>query len=1210
MFRSHRSHLALALLPALLLAPLEAWAATPLFRTNALVYDVGLSSTGLHPDGDATCVAAGDLNGDGRADLVVARLWPANVGFQPAVSILLSNASSTAVSYLGPAVLHSVGVNPLWVRIAELTGDGLPDIVVCGADGTISVLRNVGLGTFAPQWDMVHVNGLDRVEAADLNKDGHMDLVATAAAAAQIDVQLGFGGGVNFGAINSFQAGGAALAIGDVNGDTFPDVVTAGPGALISVLIGNGNGGFLAPATWPTSNSPTDILLKDMNGDGKLDIVVAASPENVIRVHRQTGSANFSLSNSYTVPTGEESPSSIAMGEMDFDGIQELVVACQNDLAPQKTIGICKRDGAGVLQPPVFYSSGTYPRSIALGDFTGDGLLDVGTASYSDPTATGGYMNMAEVLVNYGGVLGNGQGFAVVGSLTGACSADFNRDGRPDLAISTSAFTQILTGNGDGTYGASLASVPPPGACVTGDVNRDGNPDLLVTTPVGALNEFLGNGIGVAGGGTGISGYQLFRRSLTADLNRDGFLDLVLNPGTANVAIFLATGPGTWPASPTLYAVPGIPRDIAIDDLDRDGDPDIVVATDAGAGVLRNDNGGFVLASTPIPNPSTSVAIGDFDRNGTIDFATRFQKPPGTSEGIGIFHGSGAVYTLGEVISTAGRGGKYLDSWDVNSDGILDLVTEDVNENSTAEPVAVSVLLGNASGSFGSRTSFLVGGIKGSSGSLYMNRMDADVDGQPDLIGATFDSDPPSTLNATSILRAQPNAWAAAYGGHVEYGAFGGARGVAVADVNKDGSLDFGVVCEATDRIMMWMGAGSGGFNPGTDYGSSPHPTDIAFADLDRDGLLDLITVAAGGSQKVSVRRGNGGGSFGGRMDFTPGNSNGEDHLAIADVNRDGILDVVTAGSGNECHVLLGDGSAAFNPVTYIYSASTVHRAKLADMNRDGILDLVSTNGTGNGVEVAMGTGTGTFGSPTVTTIGLETGPLAIADFDRDGIPDVAVATMDASDGVRIMHGTGTGSFTTFQAFTVSDTPSDLVAADLNGDNFPDLVMTSLDTARINVMRGNGTGGIYDLVPYFTDSKPAGVALGDFNRDGKLDVVTACSDFGRASVLLNSGIVTAAPVAEMVAPAAPRLLQNAPNPFNPRTTIRFMLPAAEHARLAVFDVTGRHVATLFDRVAAAGEQRVVWTGLDSHGSPVASGIYYYKLQAGDVTESRKMALIK
>lgn len=1212
MFRSHRLHLAFALLPALFLAPLDAMATTPLFQTSALVYDVGLSSTALHPDGDATCVAAGDLNGDGRADLVVARLWPANVGFQPAVSVLLSNASSLAASYLDPAVLHSVGVSPLWIRIAELTGDGLPDIVVCGADGTVSVLRNVGLGSFAPEWDMIHVNPLDRVEAADLNKDGHMDLVATSAAAGQIDVQLGFGGGVVFSGVNSFQAGGAALALGDINGDTFPDVVTAGPGALLSVLIGNGNGGFLAPSTWPTSNAPTDILLKDMNGDGKLDIVVAASPDNVIRVHRQTGNANFSLSNSYTVPTGEESPSSIAMGEMDFDGIQELVIGCQNDLAPQKTIGVCKRDGAGIVQTPVFYSSGTYPRSIALGDFTGDGVLDVGTASYSDPTATGGYMNMAEVLVNYGGVLGNGQGFAIVGSLSGACSADFNRDGRPDLAISTSASTQVLTGNGDGTYGAALSAVPPPGTCVTGDVNRDGKPDLLVTTPVGALNQFLGNGTGVVGGGTGIAGVQLFRRSLTADLNRDGFLDLVLNPGTANIGILLATGPGTWPASPALYAVAGLPRDVAIGDLDRDGDPDILVATDAGATVLSNNGSGSFAGTATLTNPFTAVAIGDFDRNGIPDFAGRYKKPPGTAEGIGIFHGSGGVYTLGETITTVGRDGEYLDAWDVNRDGILDLVTEEVNKNSTAEPVAVSVLLGNSSGSFGSRTSYLVGGLKGSStGNLYMNQIDADNDGAPDLIGSTFDSDPPSTFNSTAILRARPATWSAIYGGHVEYGAFSEASGVAVGDLNRDGRLDFGVSCRMADRVIVWLGGGNGGFSPGQDYGQSPRPTDIAFVDLDRDGILDMLTVASGGSVKLSVRRGQGDGTFAARNDFTSGSSSGEDHMAIGDVNRDGIPDVVVAGAVNDCKVFLGNGSNGFfSTPTTPYSTNTVHRAKLGDMNRDGILDLVSTNGTGNGVEVAMGNGDGTFGSATVTNIGLQTGPLAIADFDRDGILDVAVATFDAIDGVRIMHGTGTGSFTTFVASAVSDTPSDLVASDLDGDSYVDLVMTSLDTARINVLRGNGAGGVYGLDPYFTDSRPAAVALADFNRDGKLDVVTACSDFGHASVLLNSGTITAAPIAEMVTPAAPRLLQNAPNPFNPRTTIRFTLSAAEHAKLAVFDVSGRHVATLFDRVATAGVQRVDWTGLDSHGNAVASGIYYYKLQVGGVTESRKMALIK
>jgi hypothetical protein len=122
-------------------------------------------------------------------------------------------------------------------------------------------LRNVGLGSFAPSWDMIHVNALNRIEAADLNKDGHMDLVATAAVAGQIDVQFGFGG-TTFSGVSSYTAGGAALAVGDVNGDTFPDVVTGGPGANISVLINNGSGGFSGPTSWPTANLPTDIMLR------------------------------------------------------------------------------------------------------------------------------------------------------------------------------------------------------------------------------------------------------------------------------------------------------------------------------------------------------------------------------------------------------------------------------------------------------------------------------------------------------------------------------------------------------------------------------------------------------------------------------------------------------------------------------------------------------------------------------------------------------------------------------------------------------------------------------------------------------------------------------------------------------------------------------------------------------------------------------------
>jgi flagellar hook assembly protein FlgD len=88
------------------------------------------------------------------------------------------------------------------------------------------------------------------------------------------------------------------------------------------------------------------------------------------------------------------------------------------------------------------------------------------------------------------------------------------------------------------------------------------------------------------------------------------------------------------------------------------------------------------------------------------------------------------------------------------------------------------------------------------------------------------------------------------------------------------------------------------------------------------------------------------------------------------------------------------------------------------------------------------------------------------------------------------------------------------------------------------------------------------------------------------------------------------LHQNYPNPFNPATTISFDLAQPGHVRLDVFDVAGRRVATLVDGVRAAGLSRATWDGRDSHGQPVSSGVYFYRLMAGGTLQTKKMVLLK
>ena len=93
-------------------------------------------------------------------------------------------------------------------------------------------------------------------------------------------------------------------------------------------------------------------------------------------------------------------------------------------------------------------------------------------------------------------------------------------------------------------------------------------------------------------------------------------------------------------------------------------------------------------------------------------------------------------------------------------------------------------------------------------------------------------------------------------------------------------------------------------------------------------------------------------------------------------------------------------------------------------------------------------------------------------------------------------------------------------------------------------------------------------------------------------------------------PGAFALHENWPNPFNPETSIRFELAQGSAVQLAVFDALGQKVRTLVDGARAAGSYQVLWDGRNARGAQVSSGVYFYRLKAGDLTQMRRMLLLK
>jgi hypothetical protein len=360
-------------------------------------------------------VAVADLNGDGKPDLVVA-----NIGCGPGchnggtVGVLLrkGGAFENAVSY------YVGGSSAVSVAVADVNGDGKPDILVgvgCGdsqcTHDAVGVLLGNGDGTF--QTIVIYDSGgyqESSLAVADMNGDGNPDIVVASRCtvgnaddcnnhllSGTVAILLGKGDGT-FQAPMSFDTGGVfALSVtaADVNGDGKPDVVVANCGAdqncgtedgVIGVLLGNGDGTLQPVMTYDSAGrTGFAIILADVNGDGKLDLVVlnsCASTDNcangTIGVFLGSGDGTFQAPVTYD--SGGVAPSSLAVGDVNGDGAPDLLVGrqCNGTNCSTGIIGVLLGKGDGTFGSAINFSSGgSVPTSLAVADVNGDGKPDV-----------------------------------------------------------------------------------------------------------------------------------------------------------------------------------------------------------------------------------------------------------------------------------------------------------------------------------------------------------------------------------------------------------------------------------------------------------------------------------------------------------------------------------------------------------------------------------------------------------------------------------------------------------------------------------------------------------------------------------------------------------------------------------------------------------------------------------------------------------------
>jgi hypothetical protein len=586
-------------------------------------------------------LAVADLNGDGKPDVAVTDQT------DNTVSVLLNTtAAGAAAPSFAAQQTFPTGAAPKSIAVVDVNGDGKPDLAVTNSgDNTVSVLVNTtvtGAATvsFAPQQTFATGAKPYSVAVADLNGDGQPDLVVANYSAKTLSVLLNTtvvgAAAINpdFPAAPALATGGAPSSVvaGDLNGDGLPDLVTTNlSDNTVSVLANNTAPGsaptFAAQQTFATGANPFAAALGDLNGDGKPDIAVANFGDNTVSVLLNTttpGAAAFSFATQQTFATGT-GPDSVALADLNGDGKPDLIVANQTD----NTVSVLLNTTAPGATTATFaaqqtFGAGTDPVALAVADLNGDGKPDLIVVDQS--------ANEVSVLFNTTApgattpTFAAAQAFTVGASPAAVAIGDVNGDGRPDLVVANSGddtVSVLLNTTAPGAAVPAFAAQQTvatgvlPSAVALADVTGGGKLDLLVANGTDNTVSLLRNT--TAPGATTISfaAQQTFatgnfpKALAVANLNGAGRRDVVVANNTDATVSALVNTPAeivgnfatgtimqTPPIMQTLPTVQFGGGTVSESDMEGGGTFNIMVTLSAASGVATTIP--FTLGGTAV----------------------------------------------------------------------------------------------------------------------------------------------------------------------------------------------------------------------------------------------------------------------------------------------------------------------------------------------------------------------------------------------------------------------------------------------------------------------------------------------------------------------------------------------------------------------------------------------------------------------------------
>ncbi len=668
------------------------------------------------------------------------------------------------------------------------------------------------------------------------------------------------------------------VAKGDLNGDGAIDFVTVNASTEdISILLGRGDGSFAPETRIGVGDHPRDVVIGDLNSDGAADLVTVNAESDDLSVLFGLGDGSFAPEQRLNIG---ENPAAVVIADFNADGALDLAVS---DFALDD-VGVLLGMGDGTFGDRRSFAAGPAPAEIVVADFNTDGALDLAVGSYTPN----------DIII----LLGDGAGgFASARHLVTSVKperlaiGDLNGDGIPDLAAISrrSSLIAVFLAIGDGAFGDERVlelGVETSGGIAIGDLNGDGVDDLVAAGLVELDSfvdpDFYGVVVLLADGAGDFALPQATRAiaevsgPVLADVDGDGALDLAMgNRFFSGVLILRNQGDGVL-SSRLEIGLQNNVFDIAVGDVTLDGVPDIV-ATDwrfSPPRLLRGMlNGAVELRPEGIVDSTVSSQavpeIADMNGDGRPDLLL-------VSSVVEVFLNDGAP-----MFDNPSRSGftiappRSVSIDDVNNDGALDVLVANGGPS-------VSLVLGNGDGTLRPTTRFIEAG--------------------EEIHSATL------------------------------------------ADLNADSRLDLIATDSGNDDIVVRLGLEFGTFDTIQRYPVGSHPTQAAVADFDGDGALDIAVGLFGDG--LDILFGDGAGGFAPPVRLPVANVSVANVRGVtaADVNGDGAPDLVVDTFG--VTLLLGVGDGTFEPLQSFAAPSSGPPGplKVADLNRDGRVDIATSS--------------------------------------------------------------------------------------------------------------------------------------------------------------------------------------------------------------------------------------------------------------------------